>query len=192
VKKESVIILLIVVFLAGFIAGAISGIKFYASERGQNRSAQGVPQAQEGESRAVNPAEILKLEATVKTEPGNVQALIMLGNLYFDSNQYQKAADTYERALTIQPNDADVRTDLGIMYRSLKKYDAAVREFKEAAKIDPTHKNSRFNLGIVLENDKKDIQGATAAWEDFLKVEPTGERASFAKKELGELKDLAK
>jgi cytochrome c-type biogenesis protein CcmH/NrfG len=192
VKKESVILLLIVVFLAGFIAGAISGIKFYASNRGGNQTADAPAQGQPGASQAVNPAEILRLEEMVRTEPTNVQALITLGNLYFDSNQYQKAATTYERALAIQPNNPDVRTDLGVMYRALKNYDAAIKEFREAARIDPTHKNSRFNLGIVLTNDKKDVNGAIAAWEDYLRIESTGEQAAFAKKELDQLKNIAK
>jgi cytochrome c-type biogenesis protein CcmH/NrfG len=67
-----------------------------------------------------------------------------------------------------------------------------VREFREAARLDPTHKNSRFNLGVVLQHDKKDVDGAIAAWEDFLKVEPAGERAEMARAEVQQLKALAK
>jgi tetratricopeptide (TPR) repeat protein len=78
------------------------------------------------------------------------------------------------------------------MYRAVKDYDGAIREFREAARLDPTHKNSRFNLGVVLQHDKKDINGAIAAWEAFLKVEPSGERADMARAEVQQLKALAK
>jgi tetratricopeptide (TPR) repeat protein len=136
--------------------------------------------------------EIDRAEAIVAREPRNFQALVELGNLYFDSKQPGKAIDAYERALAIDPRNPDVRTDLGIMYRAVKDYDKAVKEFREAARLDPNHKNSRFNLGIVLQEDKRDFEGAIAAWEDFLRVEPSGEQAAKAKAELEQLKGLVK
>jgi cytochrome c-type biogenesis protein CcmH/NrfG len=190
-KKESVIILLIVTFVAGFIVGAVSGIKFYSKERGSGQVTQAGP-AQGNGPPPVSAEEVGRLEATVRSEPANVQALVALGNLYFDSNQYLKAIDVYERSLTLDQKNPDVRTDLGVMYRAVKEFDKAVYQFREAARIDPSHKNSRFNLGIVLQHDKKDIQGALAAWEDFLRVEPSGERAAAVKGEIKQLKDLAK
>jgi cytochrome c-type biogenesis protein CcmH/NrfG len=191
-KKETVVILLIVTFVAGFIAGAATGIYSYSKEKGSGQIAQGGPPPQGGGAPAANPEEINRLETIVRNEPTNLQALVALGNLYFDSNQFHKAIDVYERSLAIDPKNPDVRTDLGIMYRAVKDYDKAVKEFREAARLDPTHKNSRFNLGIVLQNDKKDIQGALTAWEDFLRVEPSGERASSVRHEVEQLKSLTK
>ena len=189
-KKESVIILAIVIFVAGFVAGAITGIRFYSREHREEALRRPTP----GEStpQAVSSDEIEQLEATVRQTPQNLQALISLGNLYFDSHQPQKAITTYERALAIDPKNPDVRTDLGIMYREIKDYDRAVKEFREAARIDPQHKNSRFNLAIVLQMDKKDIEGAIAAWQEYLRVDPTGERSAMAKAQLDQLKALAK
>ncbi len=187
-KKENVIVLLIVTFIGGFICGAIGGIKFYAREHGGSSAA--APEATTSQPAAGE--EIDRLEAIVKREPGNIQALIALGNLYFDSGQPAKAIDVYERALAIDPRNSDVRTDLGIMYRATKEYGKAVKEFREAARLDPKHKNSRFNLALVLQEDKKDFEGAVAAWKDFLRVEPSGEQADRAKAELEQLKGLAK
>ena len=189
-KKESVIILAIVVFVAGFIVGAISGIKFYSKEHHEEAVTQPAPA--EVAPQQVNAQEIDQLEAAVKKDPQNLQALITLGNLYFDSRQPQKAVSAYERALTINPKNPDVRTDLGTMYREIKDYDGAVKEFREAAQMDPSHKNSRFNLAIVLQMDKKDIKGAIAAWQDYLRVDPTGQRSAMAKAQLEQLKALEK
>lgn len=191
-KKESVVILLIVTFVVGFIVGAVSGIKFYSKEKASGQAAQGGPPPQGSGASPVNPEEINRLETIVRNEPTNLRSLVALGNLYFDSNQFHKAIDAYERSLAIDPRNPDVRTDLGIMYRAVRDYDRAVKEFREAARLDSAHINSRFNLGIVLQNDKKDITGAVAAWEDFLRVEPSGERASSVKRELEQLKSLAK
>ena len=189
-KKESVVILAIVIFVGGFVVGAISGIQFYAKEHRNGDSRRPAP----GENipQAVNQDEISQWEAVVQKEPKNLPALVSLGNLYFDSHQPNKAIAAYERALAIDPKNPDVLTDLGIMYREIKDYDRAVKEFREAARIDGSHKNSRFNLAIVLQEDKKDIQGAIAAWRDYLRVDPTGERSAMAKAELEELRGLAK
>jgi cytochrome c-type biogenesis protein CcmH/NrfG len=193
-KKDKAILLIIVAFLAGFIIGAISGIKFYAAQRGESAS---VPHEHEGgpaspQAKANLTQEIAQFEDVLKRDPNNLQALIPLGNAYFDTNQYNKAIDAYQRALKIDPKNADVRTDMGIMYRSIKDYDGAAREFRQAAKDNPTHINSRFNLAIVMQTDKKDIPGAILAWEDFLKVEPAGQRAGMAQAQLEQLKSLAK
>jgi cytochrome c-type biogenesis protein CcmH/NrfG len=193
-KKDKAILLVIVAFLAGFVIGAISGIKFYAA---QHRESASIPHEHEGgpaspQAKANLPQEIAQIEDVLKRDPNNLQALISLGNAYFDANQYNKAIDAYQRALKIDPKNADVRTDMGIMYRSIKDYDSAVREFRQAAKDNPAHVNSRFNLAIVLQNDKKDIPAAILAWEDFLKVEPAGQRAGMAQAQLEQLKGLAK
>lgn len=187
-KKETVVIALVITFVGGFVLGAISGIAFYAREHGGAKMAtptQGVPQPPAAE-------EIGRMETIVASEPRNLQALITLGNLYFDSHQPNKAIVAYERALVIDPQNADVRTDLGIMYRAAKEYDKAVKEFREAARIDPKHKNSRFNLALVLQEDKKDVEGAMMAWQDFLKLEPSGEQAATARAQVEQLKGLMK
>lgn len=189
-KKENVVLLLIVTFIAGFVAGAVGGIEFYSRSHGGEQVSASVPA--EAAVRALDADEAGRLEAAVRNDPHNVRALIALGNLYFDANRYQKSIDAYLRALAIDPKNADVHTDLGTMYRAVRDYDRAIQEFREAARLDPTHKNSRFNLGVVLQHDKHDEKGAIAAWEDFLRVEPSGQRAEMARAEVQQLKTPAK
>jgi Flp pilus assembly protein TadD len=100
--------------------------------------------------------------------------------------------DTYERALKIDPKNADVRTDMAIMLRGLKEYDRAVSELRQAAAMDPGHVNSRYNLGIILLHDKGDVKGAAAAWEDCLKAGATGEQAEKIREQLKKLRGLPK
>ena len=192
-QRDKAFLLIIVAFLAGFILGAVLGIKFYGAQKGG-----GVPSSasEEGpvspQAKANLTEEVGQLEEALKRDPENLQVLISLGNAYFDTNQEKKAIETYQKALKIDPKNADVRTDMGIMYRNIKDYDSAVKEFRQAAKDNPTHVNSRFNLAIVLQKDKKDIPGAITAWEDFLRVAPTDERAAMAKAQLEQLKSIAK
>ena len=94
--------------------------------------------------------------------------------------------------LEIDPKNADVHTDMGSMYRKKRDYDRAVAEFKKAAEVDPRHVNSRYNLGIVLLHDKQDIKGAIKAWEDYLRVEPTGPRAENIRNQMDKMKAMVK
>jgi cytochrome c-type biogenesis protein CcmH/NrfG len=188
--KDNVILLIIVALLVGFVAGVIAGITFSSKETPR-------PVAQSNGNfsespKIVSDEDVSLLQNILKKDPDNLKALISLGNLYFDSSESQKAINTYGKALKIDPANADVRTDMAIMYRSLKDYDKAIRELKEAASHDPKHANSRFNLGIILLHDKKDYKGAITAWEEFLKSEPTGERADTIRQRLGQLRSMEK
>jgi tetratricopeptide (TPR) repeat protein len=81
---------------------------------------------------------------------------------------------------------------MGIMYRKLGQFDRAIEEFRKAAQSDPKHANSRYNIGIVLLHDKEDIKGAIKAWEEYLKVEPQGEKADRVRAQMENLKKMAK
>jgi len=132
------------------------------------------------------------LKAILKDDPKNLKALVELGNAYFDAEQAEKAIETYTKSLAIDPKDADVRTDMGIMYRKKGDFDLAIAEFRRAAQENPRHVNSRYNLGIVLLHDKGDLKGAIQAWEDFLKVEPSGPRADNIRDRIGKMREMIK
>ena len=72
------------------------------------------------------------------------------------------------------------------------EYDRAIAEFEKAAEANPKHVNSRYNLGIVLLHDKGDIKGAIKAWEDYLRVEPTGPSADNIRNQMGKMKGMVK
>ncbi len=112
------------------------------------------------------------LLAQTKANPGNVSAWIRLGNNYFDTDQYEEAIQAYTRALDLDPTNPNVITDMGVMYRRSGNPEKAVETFDRAIAADPTHQTSRLNKGIVLLNDLGDTQGAVAAWEGLLKINP--------------------
>jgi len=124
----------------------------------------------------------------LQDNPNDLQALVGLGNLYFDTKQYQLAINTYQRALEIQPNNTNIRTDLGISYFYLGMNDAAIREFQEVLKIDPNHPNAHFNLGIVFWRGKNEPQNALKEFEKYLELCPEGPSAEDAKQNITQIK----
>jgi len=199
-KKETVILYVVVAFIVGFISGATVAILKGSREAQRSAAIQKPPMAPQGvpapAPQGPPPMEVAsKIEALkdlVKKDPKNLSAWVELGNLYFDADQPREAIDAYNRYLAVKPDNADVRTDLGIMYRKAGELDRAISEFKKAAEIDPKHVNSRYNMGIVLLHDKQDIKGAIKAWEDYLKVDPKSERAERIRGQMEKMKQMAK
>jgi tetratricopeptide (TPR) repeat protein len=193
VKKEYAFLFIAIAFIAGIVVGVIASVYY---EDKTTIMPPTVKQSTPSPAPAAPPADAQKqidfLRSVLKDDPKNLNALIQLGNLYFDTEQFNQGIETYSKALEIDPKNADVRTDMGIMYRKKGDYDRAIAEFKKAAEIDPKHVNSRYNLGIVLLHDKGDIKGAIKAWEDYLRVEPTGPRAENIRKQMGKMKDMVK
>lgn len=122
----------------------------------------------------------------IAKNPKNYDALVSLGNLYFDAGQPEKAIEAYQKALEINPKDVNVRTDMGTMYRNIGKFDKAIDEFKKVAAMDPRHEQARYNLGVTFYNDKKDMKKAAEAWEELLKVNPNYPNAEGLKQMISQ------
>ncbi len=115
---------------------------------------------------------VADLEKKAAAHPDSAPDWINLGNIYFDSQQPEKAITAYERALELAPRNADVLTDLGIMYRETGRYTRALECFREAVAINPRHENAMYNEGVVLLNDLRKKSEAVAAWQRLMDVNP--------------------
>jgi cytochrome c-type biogenesis protein CcmH/NrfG len=193
VNKQHVILIAAVSLLIGFILGAVVAIlKIQPMVSPTPPSMVGSTVRESEKNKADYEEDIRLAKSVLEKDPKNLQALITLGNVYFDTDRYQEAIDAYSKALAIDPKNPDVRTDMGIMYRRLGQFDKAIEAFRQAAQDNPMHANSRFNLGVVLKFDKKDYLGAIKAWEEFLKLEqlldPSDERPVMVRQEIESMK----
>jgi tetratricopeptide (TPR) repeat protein len=196
VKKETVILVVVIAFIVGFISGAtvaiLRGTKNVEKSPPVKNSRMLPMPAPKGPDSIRVASEIQSLKEMVKKDPKNLSAWEELGNLYFDSGQPKEAIEAYREYLAIRPDNPDVRTDMGIMYRALGDFDRAIEEFKKAAQSDPKHTNSRYNIGIVLLHDKGNVKGAIQAWEEYLKADPSSERARRVRAQMENLKNMVK
>ncbi|MBI4963747.1 MAG: tetratricopeptide repeat protein [Desulfomonile tiedjei] len=187
-KKPRSLIPFVAIFVAGFLAGVVfSAWKLESfgdrtvspvSDRGPQQSGQSDLQAR-----------IEAIERMLAVNPKQVDALIQLGNDYFDLGNHDKAIVAYQKALLINPMNADVLTDLGISYRRSGKAQHAAKAFRKAHEVDPNHTVSLFNLGIVLRDDLKDPAEALKAWEEFLKQAPDSPHAVMVRPWVKQLQE---
>lgn len=185
---------------SGFIAGLVVGVIIMNFTGGSGSSGgpggSGAPAPitggqEPGPDRIKLSRDIAQLEDIVKKDPKNYQALVQIGNDYFDLGEAQKSVDSYNRALAIKGDDPNVLTDMGVMYRQLRDFPKAVDAFRKAAAAGPTHPQSRMNLGVVLMHDLNDPKGAIAAWEDYLRVAPNDPNAENIRRSVQELRGKA-
>ena len=158
-KKEYIFLSIVIAFIAGVVVGVIATV--YHEDKASiipPMAKQSVPSSAPTGPPADVQKKIDSLQSVLKENPKNLSALIQQGNAYFDSGQFDRAIESYSKAL----------------------------------EIDPKHVNSRYNLGIVLLHDKGDMKGAIKAWEDYLKLQPTGPRAENIRNQMTRMKAMVK
>ncbi|MBI5418794.1 MAG: tetratricopeptide repeat protein [Deltaproteobacteria bacterium] len=149
------------------------------------------PPSGEGEAINLNAlSQIDNYKEILKKDPNNLQALISIGNLYFDTRQDILAIEHYKKALAIDPRNVNVRTDMAVCYRRAGNPDRAVEELKKAISMDPRHAQSRYNLGIILIHDKNDVEGGLRAWEALLENVPNYPYRDSLRNEIARMRGM--
>lgn len=106
---------------------------------------------------------IARLEATVKNNPNDPGAKLLLANALHDGalhdgRLFTRAIEAYRSYLKEKPGDPNARVDLGICYFELGKIDStqseglfaqAINEMETTMKNNSKHQAGAFNLGIV-------------------------------------------
>ena len=133
---------------------------------------------------ALDEGQVQALTTVLKSDPNNAGAIVKLANLYFDAERYQDAIDWYLKGLKIEPKNVDASTDLGVSYYYSGNTDAALKQFDYSLKLDPRHTKTLLNQGIVLAFGKRDLKGATDAWEKVVQIAPDSPEAQAAKQGL--------
>ena len=166
IKSQTAMVYVCLALAIGFVAGI--GLTIYKLDSNTSFTHQHPQQKQQGDRDGM----LAALEDEVKRNPANIGAWIQLGHMYFDSDQPEKAIQAYEKSLELSPDNTNVLTDLGIMYRRSGDPEKAVEMFDKVIELDPQQENARFNKGIVLLHDLKDKEGAVAAWEGLVEINP--------------------
>ena len=145
----------------------------------------------EGESIRLNvAADIENYKEILRKDPNNLQALIGIGNLYFDTNQDLLAIENYRKALAMDPTNTNVRTDMAVCYRRSGNPGQAVEELKKAISTTPRHAQSRYNLGVILIQDMHDVEGGIKAWEALLENVPDYPYRDNLKAEIAKMRPV--
>ncbi len=99
------------------------------------------------------------LQQAVWQNPEDPQAYIKLGNEYARQQQYDKAVDSYEKALTLNPQSGmTVYPALGAAYFNQKQYTRALGYFEKSLEFSPDDSLRFYDIGnAYLQLEKCDL-----------------------------------
>ena len=171
--------------LFGLIAGWVIGSQQAAGRPAvPTPAAQAAPAAQDARPAVLDQAQVNALTSIAERDPSNPKPRVDLANLYFDAQRFDDAIKWYEAALKLDPKDVNVSTDLGIAYYYTEQTDKALAQFTKSLSIDPKHVKTLLNMGIVKAFGKQDLEGATDAWQQVVKLAPDSSEGQQAKRML--------
>jgi tetratricopeptide (TPR) repeat protein len=126
-----------------------------------------------------------RLEDKVKANP-SVKNLHRLARGYLATGDARKAAETLTKALELAPGDPDLLSDLAAARVAQMEYQLAVDASVLALEHNPSLAPAAFNHALALERLHKPRE-AKAAWENYLKLDPSSQWAEEAKGHIKEL-----
>jgi tetratricopeptide (TPR) repeat protein len=182
--------------IAGILFGLIAGWIIGSQQANLRPAVPAAPAAQSaqgsaagGQTRAavLDETKVNALKTVAERETANVKPRVELANLYFDAERYDEAIKWYEEALRLNPNDVNISTDLGVCYYYTNQPDRALAQFEKSLKIDPNHGKTLLNVGIVRAFGKQDLDGASQAWQQVIKLSPDSPEGQAAKRALDSL-----
>jgi tetratricopeptide (TPR) repeat protein len=72
-----------------------------------------------------------------------------IGNVYMTQGKFGNAEVAFERAVTLNPNDAESYNNLGEALGELKQYPRAIEAFNKAVSLDPKLLKAKYNQAVT-------------------------------------------
>jgi len=134
-------------------------------------------QAIQREERLENYVEAKKqLISAVRVDPDSSFLYAKLAEVLIHLRDYREAAIACEKALKLNPHNADAHYSrglslLGFVQRDRRALRGAMEEFKKAAELNPEHLGAQSYLARLLFQDE-DYSGAARAYSEIVKQRP--------------------
>ncbi|MEP7235163.1 MAG: hypothetical protein ABI778_07695 [Ignavibacteriota bacterium] len=144
------------------------------------------------------------LTGVIAVNPSADMAHLDLANVFYETEDWQKAQTEYEIYLAKHEEDVDARVDHAyVIAQTTGDFKAAVAEIDKALEYDPEHVNALFNGGIMsiranLDDKKKAAEDASKYFTRALAAakkqgnEKMAEQIGKVMAELEKLKSAAK
>jgi len=119
----------------------------------------------------------------VELAPRWLEAHINLGATLYQLGRMEEAERVFRAAVEIDPDNATVQFNLGCVLDELGQVTQAIIHLKRAVQIAPGYADAHFNLALACEK-RGDRRSARSHWADYLRLEPNGAWADYARARL--------
>jgi len=120
-----------------------------------------------------------KLEAAVGRDDEFGLAYSLMGEIYQKLEEYDKSAQSYEKATEINPWSFKDFFNLGKVYQTVKKFSDAVKAYARSCELDPEHFDAHLNAAKCYYE-----------LEDFNNALKYGEQAESLNGNAGDLQEM--
>ena len=89
-------------------------------------------------------------QQALKLDANNLDAYRGLAGVYAKSGDFERAIETYKKAMAQHPKDANLWYDLGLCHHRRKDFPESVRCFTKALELEPENRDYMKKLGFTL------------------------------------------
>lgn len=116
---------------------------------------------------------------------------INTGCIYYQRGEMQNAHAAFRTALELDPQNVTAHFNLGCVLDEMGQFEEAIEHLRRATELDPEHADAHFNLASAYEkHGQKKL--ALQHWILYLRWQPTGPWADFARTQLKKSQSPAK
>ncbi|WP_448700842.1 tetratricopeptide repeat protein [Mucilaginibacter sp. AW1-3] len=119
------------------------------------------------------------MEKVIELNPKAGGAYDILGSIYDDDKQTDRAIEYYTRGIKADPNYQRLHFNLGITYYRLGKYPEAEACAIDAIRLDPKHASSMRTYALATYKQQKN-DCSLLGWCSFILLELEGDRSKTA------------
>jgi tetratricopeptide (TPR) repeat protein len=165
--------------LVGFIVGYFAG-------GGQRPSAASASEGEE--AKASSGDRFGEIRKEIDRDPENPKLWTALGNAYYDSENWDRAIEAYEKARRRAPSDPNLLSDLGAAYRNRGEFKRAISFFEKARAADPDHWQSLLNVVVCEAYDLRDGAAARRHFQELRRRYPDVPDLDRIEKQISDLR----
>ncbi len=183
-RNKTMIALLIGLFVAAVLGGAAIILQpLPLGPSNQPAAATGDADQQEEVQ-----AQIEAYKSLLSEDPNNPKYHQGLANLYWSIGEWEKAAEHFQQALQLTPEDDELRLMTAMAHWHAGQMDEAIGLLQTAVERNPDDPMPQFYLGMLLANTEGREAEAIAALERAVALAGEGELADQARKMLAKLR----
>jgi predicted O-linked N-acetylglucosamine transferase (SPINDLY family) len=110
-------------------------------------------------------------EEILKIQPGNADALHLLGVIAYQTNNQQHAVDLIDKAIAIYPHNAAYHSNRGVALKELKQWESAISSYDQAIALKPDYVDVWYNRGNALMELRR-WEEAIASYDKAIAIKP--------------------
>ena len=123
---------------------------------------------------------ITELRAAIDGGETQPEAFLFLGQIYFETRQYEEALGVYQSLLKIDGNHATAAFNAGVCNEKLSRWNEAAELFRRSVRNEPVRPEAWLGLGLCCLHQRR-AEDALNGFDKFLQHEPESEPALFGR-----------